>query len=460
MWCILLSALINWHNKTASRSSSSCSPTIYHSRMMFVVRLHNAGQRDCFTPFFAHHAPNAACLLAQLRRQLPPGYAKSKPPLRSTMPCLLLLLTMVLQGCRLRQLTQGNGFVMRHSSWRRDSDMPSNFDASRVYLCRHRIRAALYTTIHCSTTSSSTWSPSTTFTCQSTLPPMLLTSTGRILAASSTSTTTATTFAAVTTTSSTSSTSGVSTHKTWAAASIWIDKSAYQDFFKLPAPSSTTESTSIVPALLFFHQAGIQHGPLTTSSAKSITSAAAFDLNTATSTTSCCCPDYSQQFRCDTNSRMQGFNTQALKYDSTRHEAPSSLFTQTSPFQTFKLQDNDLWMECGSRAVRIRCCWLLDCCEMSRYLMKPTLLHDFISHQRLQAPTRQSPVYGPLLGPPRAVWSTSSSDFLQQVQIHRAVKLPATTPCCRPDAKRQLRLRFQEGHRTTRRPSSPLRQAD
>ncbi|CAJ0576067.1 unnamed protein product, partial [Mesorhabditis spiculigera] len=135
-------------------------------------------------------------------------------------------------------------------------------------------------------------------------------------------------------------------HGTWAAASIWIDKSAYQDFFKLHAPSSTTASTSIVPALLFFHQAGIQHGPLTTSSAKFITSAAAVVLNTATATTSRRCPDYSQQFRYDTNSRMQGFNTQALKLDFTRQEAPSSLFNQTSPFQTFKLQNNALWMEC------------------------------------------------------------------------------------------------------------------
>ncbi|CAJ0585423.1 unnamed protein product, partial [Mesorhabditis spiculigera] len=72
-----------------------------------------------------------------------------------------------------------------------------------------------------------------------------------IVAVSSTSTTTATTFAAVTTTSLTSSTSGVSSHRTWAAASIWIDKSAYQDFFKLPAPSATTESTSIVRRTAF-----------------------------------------------------------------------------------------------------------------------------------------------------------------------------------------------------------------
>ncbi|CAJ0585577.1 unnamed protein product, partial [Mesorhabditis spiculigera] len=57
------------------------------------------------------------------------------------MPCLLLLLTTALQGCRLRQLTHGNGFVMRHSSWRRDSDMPSNFAPSRVYFWRHRIRS-------------------------------------------------------------------------------------------------------------------------------------------------------------------------------------------------------------------------------------------------------------------------------------------------------------------------------
>ncbi|CAJ0564670.1 unnamed protein product, partial [Mesorhabditis spiculigera] len=179
MWCILLSALFNWHNYAASRSPSSCSSTICRSPMMFVVRLHNAGQRDCFTPFFAHHAPNAACLLAQLRRTTSARLRQVQASL-CVRQCRvwLLLLTMVLQGCRLRQLTQGNGFVMRHSSWRRDSDMPSNFDASRVYLCRHRIRAALYTTIHCSTTSSSTWSPSTTFTCQSTLPPMLLTSTG------------------------------------------------------------------------------------------------------------------------------------------------------------------------------------------------------------------------------------------------------------------------------------------
>ncbi|CAJ0580365.1 unnamed protein product, partial [Mesorhabditis spiculigera] len=42
--------------------------------------------------------------------------------------------------------------------------------------------AALNTTIHCSTTSSSAWSsPSTTFTCQSTPPPTLLTSTVQLL---------------------------------------------------------------------------------------------------------------------------------------------------------------------------------------------------------------------------------------------------------------------------------------
>ncbi|CAJ0586652.1 unnamed protein product, partial [Mesorhabditis spiculigera] len=63
-----------------------------------------------------------------------------------------------------------------------------------------------------------------------------------------------------------------------------------------------------------------------------------------------------QHFRLDTNSRMQGFNTQALKHDSTRHEAPSGLFNQTSPFQTFKLQDND----CGWTARLLRDEPLLD----------------------------------------------------------------------------------------------------
>ncbi|CAJ0585435.1 unnamed protein product, partial [Mesorhabditis spiculigera] len=76
----------------AAYSSTSCRSPM----MFFVVRLHNAGQRDCFTPFFAHRASNAARLLAQLRRQHPPGYAKSKSPLPcSTMPCLLLLLNTI-----------------------------------------------------------------------------------------------------------------------------------------------------------------------------------------------------------------------------------------------------------------------------------------------------------------------------------------------------------------------------